>query len=299
MKGQWHVFMDAANPDGAAGAGGPAPAGTADPAAGSAASADGAPSGGSPSARDRLVAAGTAPASGDSPAGAAPASAAAPATPIPAKYIVKKEDGTIDQEASLAKWSEGHSNLERRLGAGEAPPKTPDEYAPDKLPDGLTMETLKADPQYQGFLKGAHARGINNETLGWLLGEFQQRIQSIAPSEEAQLDGSVAELEKVWSDPAQFDANTKAAGRASQVMAKQLGVEPDAFWKAASVNPLMVRMLAKLAPELKEDTAPAQAQTAQVEYQRADLMSQIMKLDPKDPKRKELVDKWKATYPQE
>lgn len=77
---------------------------------------------------------GAAPAAGSAPAGAAPAAggtaleqgASAPAPDpgapapitIPEKYLVKKEDGTIDQGASSLKLAEAYVNLEKRVGTG-------------------------------------------------------------------------------------------------------------------------------------------------------------------------------------
>lgn len=74
------------------------------------------------------------------------------------------------------------------MGAGEAPPKTADEYAPE-LPEGITMDALKSDPLYAGFLKGAHAKGLNNGQVSYILSEFQNRMAMMRSPEvgEAEL----------------------------------------------------------------------------------------------------------------
>ncbi|WP_443701018.1 hypothetical protein [Pseudomonas sp.] len=48
---------------------------------------------------------------------------------IPEKYRVVKEDGSLDLDQSSRKLAESYKHLETRLGSGDVPPKTADEYA--------------------------------------------------------------------------------------------------------------------------------------------------------------------------
>lgn len=184
-------------------------------------------------------------------AAASPAQPAAdaPASPIPAKYQVKTADGKVDVEASMAKWSEGHSNLEKRLGGGDAPPATPEDYAPT-LPQGLTMETLKADPLFSGFLKGAHARGMSNADVSFVLESYQARM-ALANSPEA----GEAQLRKDWVTDDQMERGLAESYRAvaaftngdkdrmARIEAK-FGNDPDFVWLTAQIG-----------KELQEDTS--------------------------------------------
>ena len=79
---------------------------------------------------------------------------------IPEKYRTNKEDGSLDLEASSRKVAEAYKHLETRMGSGDAPPKSADEYAV-KLEgvEGFNWDEFKADEASQSFLKGAHAKG--------------------------------------------------------------------------------------------------------------------------------------------
>src|SRR3990167_2282129 len=109
-----------------------------------------------------------APAAGSLLAGAAPEQQEF----IPEKYQVKKADGTLDLEQSSRKLAESYSHLEKRLGSGDAPPKTADEYAPEVGGGGFNWEEFKADEGTQSFLKGAHAKGLTNDQVAFVIGEY-------------------------------------------------------------------------------------------------------------------------------
>lgn len=139
------------------------------------------------------------------------------------------------------------------MGAGEAPPQTPDGYAPE-LPQGVSMDQLKSDPMFAGFLKGAHAVGLNNKQVSYLLGEFQQRV---ALMQDQAADPAVAEAElgKVWTTEQQMVRGLTGAFRGTQAFAsdaehaaridKKFGSDPD-----------FIRLMAKVGAELGEDRLP-------------------------------------------
>ena len=192
------------------------------------------------------AAAAPAPAGGDGEAGDKPAA-------IPDKYIVKREDGSTDWEASALKQAQGYGELAKRLGQGEAPPQTPEGYAPE-LPQGVSMEQLKTDPLFAGFLKGAHAVGLNNKQVSYLLGEFQQRVQ-LMNDQAADPAVAEAELGKVWQTPQQMQRGLQGAYRGTHAFAadqehaqrleKKFGSDPD-----------FIRLMAKVGSELGEDRLP-------------------------------------------
>jgi hypothetical protein len=220
---------------------------------------------------------------------AAPAAASAPASPIPAKYQVKKDDGTVDTDASMAKWAEGHTNLEKRLGAGDAPPATPDDYAPT-LPDGLTLDTLKADPLFKGFLKGAHARGVNNAQLSWVLAEYAQRQQMASSPEVGE-----AVLRKEWVTDDQMTRGLADCHRAVAAFAVDEGHLARLDAKFGN-DPDFVRLMARIGPELREDT-PVNGALSDVEQQSLEsLMASKEYHDAKDPKHAETVARVQAMY---
>lgn len=191
----------------------------------------------------------TTPAPGPAPAGApAPGGDQPPA--VPEKYLVKNEDGSTNWEASALKQAQGYGALANRLGSGEARPATPEDYAPE-LPAGLTMDALKGDPMFAGFLKGAHAKGLNNGQVSYILSEFQQRMSLM---EQQRNDPGVAEAElsKVWTTPQQMQSGLANGYRAAQAFAES--PEHAAQLEAKFGNdPDFIRLMARIGGELGED----------------------------------------------
>jgi hypothetical protein len=161
-----------------------------------------------------------------------------------------KEDGTIDLEASAAKLSDGYDHLAKRLGGDDVPPKTAEEYAPD-VPEGIDMEALKADPLYQDFLKSAHARGMSNKNVSWLLDEFAKRQGGQAEPAAMDVDTLRAELAPVWGDdPKAFDKGINDGLRA--IKAYMPGISQE---QLASIpnSPIVMQLLAAIGKEVGED----------------------------------------------
>lgn len=183
----------------------------------------------------------------------AEAAAAAAPTPIheriPEKYRVAKEDGTFDLEASAAKLIDAHGHLEKRLGAGDAPPKDPDSYEPKT--ERFDINELKDDEQYKGWLKGAHAKGMTNDQVGYVLDSFADRLAEIAgPPPMSNEDFRVA-VEPHFAGLGGYEAGLKygvAAVRAfvPDVTAEELASLPN--------HPLIARVLAAVGKEVGEDT---------------------------------------------
>ena len=182
------------------------------------------------------------------PAPASTSAAPPPAPPtIPEKFIVKREDGTVDHEATALKIaSEGYAPLERRLHAGDAPPKDVEGYAPT-LPDGLKLDELKKDPLYAGFVKGAHSRGINNAQLSYVLEGWAQREQMRNSPEVAEAD-----LRKDWPDDQTLQQGLVRAFRATAAYAGN--DETRARLEAKFSNdPDFIRLMARIGGEMAED----------------------------------------------
>lgn len=207
---------------------------------------------------------------------------------MPEKYLVKREDGSTDWEASALKQAQGYDSLAKRLGAGEAPPKAPEDYAP-KLPDGVLLDQLKQDPLYTGFLKGAHARGLNNDQVSWVLQSFTER-QAMGNSP----DLAEAELRKDFTTD---DALTQALQRSYRATAAFAGTD-DARAKLEAKfgnDPDFIRLMARIGNELGEDKPAAGLTSAEAESLES-LMSSPAYFDAKHPEHARVVSRAGALY---
>lgn len=226
------------------------------------------------------------PAGGDAPAGDQPAA-------IPEKYLVKREDGTTDWEASALKQAQGYQHLATKLGAGDAPPKSPDDYSPE-LPAGLTMDALKGDPLFAGFLKGAHGKGLSNAQVSYVLAEFQQRVQLM---QEQAADPAVAEAElgKVWATPQQMERGLSNCYRGAQAFAEDAEHAARIDKKFGS-DPDFIRLMAKVGAELGEDKLPGGGLTPVETDTLASLRRSDAYTDAKHPDHATTVAKVTALY---
>lgn len=196
-------------------------------------------------------------------AGAGAAGAAGGDTPnsyfVPEKYLVKQADGTVDEAASRKAFFEGHGALVKRIGTGDLPPKDANEYAVEKLPEGApTWDEIKKDPEMQGFLKAAHAKGMTNAQLEFALDQYYQRAQSlVAGARELDTAAATEALGKVWADPAALDANMRHAYRATLALSTKSGISMDEIHGSLGNNPMFIRLMAAAGPEFREGDLPS------------------------------------------
>lgn len=185
--------------------------------------------------------------------------------------------------------ADAYGNLERRVGGGEAPPATPEDYAPT-LPQGMSIDTLKADPLFAGFLKGAHAKGLNNAQVSYVLEAYQQRM-ALAASPEA----GEAELRKDWITDDQMQRGLADSYRAVKAFAG--GDEQMAKLEAKfGSDPDFVRLMARIGRELHEDTTVQGALSDAEQMSLESLMASPAYHNAKDPKHAETVARVQAMY---
>lgn len=199
---------------------------------------------------------------------------------VPEKYRVLKADGTLDTDATLAKQAIGYNELAKRIGSADKPPATPEEYAPEGLPEGVDIKELAKDPLYAGFLKGAHAQGLSNKQVSYVLNEYLARAPDIAAGAKTlDVEACTTELKAAWTDPAAFQSNLKAAYRVTSQVAAKAGIDMAVIEGSAIGNdPMFLRLMAALGPEFAEDGAVAGSSSVSA----ADFDSQLneIKADP-------------------
>lgn len=207
----------------------------------------------------------------------APASMIAPKpegfTPdkIPEKYRVMKGDGTLDIEASTLKLSEGYGHLHKRMVSGEGPPEAPEKYTLQGLPETVDVKALREDPTMQGFLKAAHAKGMNDAQVSWAVSEYLQRADVLARGGlELNIENGTKAIRTVWKDEAAFDNGMALADRAINAYIEKAGLKPEdvhgpmvvevdgqqLVFPPLANHPAFARLMAAIGPELGEDVPP-------------------------------------------
>jgi hypothetical protein len=181
------------------------------------------------------------------------AAGAQPVVPpvIPEKYQIKKDDGTIDIEASSLKLAEAYGNLEKRLGTGDIPPKTAEEYEV-KVPDALKESwNPKEDPLLQSFLKDAHAIGMTQKQLDMVMGKYMELAPELVDAgRQLDAEACTTELKAVWKTDEQYKAEVSKAYKAA---VGYFGADADAIIKEYGNDPRIIRGFAKLGGEMGED----------------------------------------------
>lgn len=236
-------------------------------------------------------------------AGAVATPAAVPATPgpndwIPEKHRVFAADGkALDLEASARKVAEAYSHAEKRIGSGDVPPKTAEEYkinVPESMAEKWKVDDLNKDPSMQDFLGKAHAAGLTQKQIDLTIGEYLSRAEKLAGGvQELDFADCTKQLKTDWPTEADYAKNLNAAFRAGKAYA---GPDFDAILKDYGNDPRVVRMLAKVGAEMKEDTGAAPAAQGMTQPAAEALTKSPVYWDKKHPDHVATVEKVRAFY---
>lgn len=170
---------------------------------------------------------------------------------LPEKYQVMRDDGSLDLEQSARKLSEGYSHLEKRLGTGDVPPRSAQEYELDFNSDLYSFDDFKQEPENQEFLSKAHELGMTQKQLEFVLGEYAQRLPELVQAgKELDIEGAHQALSETWKTEADLNQNLRYAYQAFQRYAS-----PDDLSKIDLVgnNPIVIKLLANIGKNLQED----------------------------------------------
>lgn len=170
---------------------------------------------------------------------------------IPEKFHVKKDDGSLDIEASARKLSDSYTNLERQRGNVEAPPATADQYtvnAPDQFKEVFQSD----DPVLKGFLAKAHESGMSQKQVDAALGQFFEFIPQLQQGNAAvSAEEATTALRAVWKDEAEFKSNISGAFKAVSAYADPADVNE--LVQKYGNDPKFIKLLANVSREMKED----------------------------------------------
>lgn len=209
---------------------------------------------------------------------------------IPEKYRTNKEDGSLDLEASSRKVAEAYRHLETRMGSGDAPPKDAGEYSV-KLEgiEGFNWDEFKADESTQSFLKGAHAKGMTNAQVEYVIGEYMKAAPSLVQGGvQLSNEDCTAALKAVWADDQAMQTNLKSSYRAAEAFASAEG--PGNFQNLMAKygnDPDFIAFTANIGKELAEDTLISNGVVNEQDFnvKTAELRQQLQDLPAHDPKR--------------
>jgi hypothetical protein len=182
--------------------------------------------------------------------------------------------------------------------AGEGPPKDADAYEAKDLPNGLNFAELRKDPKMGAWLKGAHAKGMSNAQIQHVFSGF---AEFLGDEHALSAEECVGELRGLWKDDASFGANMKAAERAARQLGTKAGIPFDDINKTYGNDPKILRLLAAIGAELKEDTSVTDAAggggVEGIDEQIAAIDKQLAALLPAEyDKRQPLLDKKLKLY---
>ncbi|HAU5712389.1 hypothetical protein ABNU44_08605 [Serratia marcescens] len=214
---------------------------------------------------------------------------------IPEKYRTSGADGKFNLQDSARKLADAYSHLSKRFGSGDVPPKTVEEYSPKVEAEGFKWDEFKADPEMQGFLKAAHAKGITNDQMGFILGEYMSRAPAlVGGAAELDQEAAATELRGTWKTDAEFQKNIGLAHRAFMSLA-----DPSDQGKMDEIgnNPMVIRMLAKIGAEMGEDN-PVGTGAINLEEQQSirDLMKSEAYTNPKHADHERVSAQVRAFY---
>lgn len=167
---------------------------------------------------------------------------------IPDKFKVMDEStGTVDYKATLAKMNESYTGLEKRVGTGDLPPKNEDEYTTER--EGFSFDEFKQDEGNKAFLKSAHAHGITNKQMDFLLSEYESRaVDLVSTSSALDTDTTVETLQSEWGKD--YESNIFNAVKA----AKACGISEDQINDPLIGNNVaFIKMAAYFGSQITED----------------------------------------------
>jgi hypothetical protein len=196
---------------------------------------------------------------------------------IPAKF--KGADGKVDFESM----TKSYLHMEQRMGAGEAPPKTPNDYKLT-LPEGLNGE------HFAGFKQLAFDNGMNQKQADAVIGSFLESLPLFMSEVTPSPQRAEAQLRETWTSQADYDKNLSLAKKA---FAAYSGDGIDAI--EMGNNPSAMRLLAKIGATMGEDRAVNAAAILAPESV-AELMQQRAKLSPASAQYKAIQGKIDAHY---
>lgn len=165
---------------------------------------------------------------------------------VPAKYW-DAEKGEVRYEA----WAKSTQQLEQRMRDVGLPPKSADEYKFD-VPAELKEAGVDLDPAMaKSFREEAHAAGLTQKQYEFVMGKYFGSLSTLADqTKQFSADKARSDLMGYYKTEADFNKNVRLAYQAFSAYA---GPQDAELIDTIGNIPAVVRILAKVGAELKED----------------------------------------------
>lgn len=165
---------------------------------------------------------------------------------VPAKYW-DAEKGEVRYDA----WAKSTQQLEQRMRDVGLPPKSADEYKFD-VPPELKEAGVDLDPAMaKSFRDEAHAAGLTQKQYEMVMGKYFGSLSALADqTKQFSADKARADLMGYYKTEADLNKNVRLAYQAFSAYA---GPQDAELIDTIGNIPAVVRILAKVGAELKED----------------------------------------------
>lgn len=207
---------------------------------------------------------------------------------IPDKFLVKKEDGTVDTTASNRKLLEAYNHLSKKMGeTGGVVPDSADGYKIDfdaqemGLPEGITPDLVKKDADFSAFAKEAHAAGFTNEQINLVAKSYLNVVQNVLDRrDENDMTACDKVLSETYTTPGEKDIAIRNAQKAfTKFVPEQYRGSIDEIGN----NPIVIGILANVGALLSEDSPARNTQPTESRETITALMKSDAYMDPKHP----------------
>ncbi|AZS49332.1 hypothetical protein DM558_00415 [Entomomonas moraniae] len=213
---------------------------------------------------------------------------------LPEKFRVQTSDGLeLDLKASAEKMAASYDGLSKRMGTGDIPPKSADEYDLKIESETLNFDDFKKDPENHAFLSKAHEQGMTSKQVEFVLNEYARVMPAAFDKFKGlTIEQAQAELTETWKSEADFKSNIKDAFTAFNKYAS-----PEDKGKIDEIgnNPIVIRLLANMGKGLREDAPPAKNTGLEPDNVAKIMISDAYR-DPRHPDYKEAQRKVREYY---
>lgn len=153
----------------------------------------------------------------------------------------------MDVEASARKMAESYAHLEGRVGSGDVPPKTADDYAVT-VPEQF-KEHWEENDRSKAFKAEALAAGLTQKQFDFVMGKyFATATDLVGGAINNSVEAVRGNLEKAWGQ--EYGKHFDAAFTAFEAFADP--ADKGKFDSIMTDPSLAYRLLAKIGPELRE-----------------------------------------------